>query len=1077
MRSLFLFWCILNSFLYTAQNQQWFDFTSKDNVRSMAVKDNEVWIGSCNGIVVRDTSGFLIAQYTRNEGLVNNFVTAIAIDSLGNKWIGTNNGVSKFDGTNWTTYNMSNSSIVSNEIKSIAVDLQNNVWIGSEAHNGFIECVAKFDGTQWTRYNSNYSSGGSSGADILDIDVDNQGNVWFISLGGNPLTKYDGTNFTRYTTLNFPQNFYPSCMAIDSQGNIWLGTNTGVSKFDGINCISFNSSNSGIINNSKTKDVKIDTMGSIWLSTDMGIVKYDGINWTNYTTSNSGLHYNYIHNMVIDLHGNKWFGSKMGGVSKFDGNNWVTYSTQNSELSDNVVYDIKIDNQNNKWIVTHNGLSKFDGQNWTYYNPIETPLMSHLLIDNQNNKWVGHHYGISKFDGLNWTHYTTSNSPITLLYGSPFITQDLQGNIWVGGANEISKFDGSNWFTYNISNSVLQINQYGYIRCLETDPNGNIWVGTAYDTYKFDGSYWSVVSNVQNVYSIAFDQQGNTWIGTSSELKKFDGSNFTTYSLSSPVNKIIIDEIGNIWFGGDGLTKFDVIHSYWGNRINYSNTNSGLMNNSILTFSIDHQGNKWIGNKGAETYDRDPYEQCITGGLSAFIDPYNIILDGESFIRGKVYYDKNENQLKDSDEIYLAGIRMKLTPYFAYSYTNANGEYSFIADTNNYYSIINYPQFFWHPTTSNPPSFILHDADYSVMDLGINGPDTTIMTSHISLNNSTCSTEEPLYFSYTNNGTMDCVGQIILGIPSEVQLNSSIPAYDSIVSNKFYYHFDTLNPTHQRQIILNLIMPSYINMGDTLMYTSTIITSTNYTQIDTLKKIVTCSYDPNTKEINPLGYTTNNYTLKNEDLIYTIHFQNTGNDTAFHIRIEDTLSAYLDKTTFEVLANSHNVNTTMTQNGILNFDFYNILLPDSTTNELLSHGFVSYKIRCLPNIPDETIITNTGYIYFDFNPAIVTNTTVSNMVTAFPIQELSKTSEIDLLNCKISIIPHPLFDESIIRFENLKNEKIILIIRDLTGREIFQIDTFENSITLHRNLFNSPGLYIFDLNYSGKNNLGKLLVK
>ena len=113
-------------------------------------------------------------------------------------------------------------------------------------------------------------------------------------------------------------------------------------------------------------------------------------------------------------------------------------------------------------------------------------------------------------------------------------------------------------------------------------------------------------------------------------------------------------------------------------------------------------------------------------------------------------------------------------------------------------------------------------------------------------------------------------------------------------------------------------------------------------------------------------------------LTYTIHFQNTGTAAAQNIELRDTLDADLDLATFQVLAQSHGMQTFVTGNAV-RFSFPNINLPDSTTDEPNSHGYVQYRINTLPNLSLGTAVENTASIYFDFNAPVVTNTTVNNV--------------------------------------------------------------------------------------------------
>ncbi|MFZ4614087.1 MAG: DUF7619 domain-containing protein, partial [Bacteroidia bacterium] len=128
-------------------------------------------------------------------------------------------------------------------------------------------------------------------------------------------------------------------------------------------------------------------------------------------------------------------------------------------------------------------------------------------------------------------------------------------------------------------------------------------------------------------------------------------------------------------------------------------------------------------------------------------------------------------------------------------------------------------------------------------------------------------------------------------------------------------------------------------------------------------------------------------------------FQNLGNAPAFNIRILDTLDNNLRHETFQLTAYSH-FNTVTMNNGILNFRFPNIMLPDSASNPEGSIGFIQYRIKPISNLPVGTQIENTAHIYFDFNPAIVTNTTVNEYVTT--VTTSTKNIENELI-----IFPNP----------------------------------------------------------------------
>ena len=135
------------------------------------------------------------------------------------------------------------------------------------------------------------------------------------------------------------------------------------------------------------------------------------------------------------------------------------------------------------------------------------------------------------------------------------------------------------------------------------------------------------------------------------------------------------------------------------------------------------------------------------------------------------------------------------------------------------------------------------------------------------------------------------------------------------------------------------------------------------------------SFDPNEKQVSPLDFVS-----AGQWLTYTIHFQNTGNDTAYRVVIRDTLQPALDPTSFQMIAASHKVIPSVVQNQIA-FYFNEINLVDSVHNEPESHGWVQFKVKIKNDLPIGTEINNRASIYFDYNSAIVTNDATNHIGT------------------------------------------------------------------------------------------------
>ncbi|MEL7427465.1 MAG: hypothetical protein AAFN81_31030, partial [Bacteroidota bacterium] len=153
--------------------------------------------------------------------------------------------------------------------------------------------------------------------------------------------------------------------------------------------------------------------------------------------------------------------------------------------------------------------------------------------------------------------------------------------------------------------------------------------------------------------------------------------------------------------------------------------------------------------------------------------------------------------------------------------------------------------------------------------------------------------------------------------------------------------------------------------------------------IDVDCRPITAAYDPNDKQAEPFGYGEEHYILPDRSLEYTIRFQNTGNDTAQTVIIRDTLSEFLDMSTLRAGVSSHPYRLQLDSANAIAFVFEDILLPDSTTNQEASQGFVEYIVRPRVDAPLGTRIENTAAIYFDVNPPIFTNTTFHTLERDF----------------------------------------------------------------------------------------------
>lgn len=217
---------------------------------------------------------------------------------------------------------------------------------------------------------------------------------------------------------------------------------------------------------------------------------------------------------------------------------------------------------------------------------------------------------------------------------------------------------------------------------------------------------------------------------------------------------------------------------------------------------------------------------------------------------------------------------------------------------------------------------------------------------------------------------------------------------------------------------------------------------------------VRASFDPNEKEVYPDGDIEES---GDRWLTYTIHFQNTGTAPAEHIYITDTLNQNLDLSTFRLLAYSYQPFVQILEGGIAKFNFPNINLIDSTTDEPMSHGYVQYKIKLKNSSGVGAQIRNTAYIYFDFNSPVKTNTTLNTITTATGIASLSN------LESSIEVFPNPSKNEFTVfdsRFS--MGKKISLKLFDALGKEVLSEMMRSSRYQLHTSDLHS-GIYFLKI--------------
>jgi ligand-binding sensor domain-containing protein len=234
-------------------------------------KDGAIWIASYRGLAKFESNSF--TYYTEEDGLLNNELWCITIDSNGLMWIGTNNGVNTFDGNTFSRF----------ELPRAHIEDRNTIYAYDR---------------------------------IVSIVEDKSGALWF-GTDGFGLTKYDGTNFSFYTTTDGLNDNTISELMIDSKGNLWIGTYFGgVSKYDGK--MFQNYTLDKVIEGIEVGAFFEDEQENIWFAAENnGVYKYNGESFTNFNDDHS-LNTNGILSIYKDQKSRFWFGG-WGGLFRFNG--------------------------------------------------------------------------------------------------------------------------------------------------------------------------------------------------------------------------------------------------------------------------------------------------------------------------------------------------------------------------------------------------------------------------------------------------------------------------------------------------------------------------------------------------------------------------------------------------------------------------------------------------------------------------------------------------------------------------------------------------------------------------------------
>lgn len=334
--------------------------------------------------------------------------------------------------------------------------------------------------------------------------------------------------------------------------------------------------------------------------------------------------------------------------------------------------------------------------------------------------------------------------------------------------------------------------------------------------------------------------------------------------------------------------------------------------------------------------------------------------------------------------------------------------------------------------------------------------------------------------SYANIGIDSAQGMITFDYDSvRLTYNQSSMLPVTVLPGKLIYSY-SLAPGFEQKFTIDFTVktPPSASINDTIYAYAEInkVGGDDSLQDNSsmVTSIVRAAYDPNEIVVFPIGEGPEKFINANDQLTYVVFFQNTGTDYAKDVRVSNVLSPYLDLNTLHFVSASHKLSQMEidTPSRTLNFHFNEIYLLDSHTNEKASHGYFLYTINPIVGIKPGTVINNTANIYFDHNPAVVTNTIHSTVKKVFVnIREAKGSSFVS------KIVPNPVKGSAEFEFTNPTNEQALLEVLDLSGRTVLKNSFKGDRYTINSaDLSSGTYLYRITLPSQGISN-GKIVVE
>jgi hypothetical protein len=829
--------------------------------------------------------------------------------------------------------------------------------------------------------------------------------------GGYILGGYSSSNISADKTENGLGVYDYWIVKTDSAGNILWQNTIGGSETDQLQSIKQTSDGGFILGGSSDSNISGDKTENCLGGTDYWMVKTDAMGTIQWQNTIGGSGYEYLFSIEQTTDG----GYILGGYSSSN----ISGDKSENSIGGNDYWIVKTDSTGNvQWQNTIGGSSSD-----ILYSINQTTdegfilggySLSNITGDKTENNLGGRDYWIVKTDStgnIQWQNTIGGSSNDQL----QSIKQTTDGGYILGGYSE-SYISGD-----KTENSMGGVDYW----IVKTDSTGTIqWQNTIGGSLKD--------------YLLSLEQStdgGYVCVGYSESY--FSG-----------------DKTENILGGWD----YWIVKTDGAGNIQWQNTLGG--NTDDFTYSIVQtiDGGFILGGNSDSNISGDKTEISLGVGGDYWIVK---LTTNYNLINGKLYADLNSNGAQDSGEPPLLSRKIMEQNTGRFAFSDQNGNYSVsVLDSGNFTVSPQTVNWYNSVPSSQSVSFSGIQLTDSINDFAFQptGVFNDVCVSIVPLGNFRSGFNASYAISYSNNGNTTISPSVVF-FPDSI-LNyitaSILPTLISIDS--VVWTLPALAPFQTGNIVLTINIDPGLQIGSPVNSNVRIEPLANDADptcnFATSQVLLSGSFDPNDILVSEDTLTTTQ--LSNAPwLEYIIRFQNTGNDTAFTVKILNPIDTNkLNLSTIEFVNASHPVNLNwIDYQRNMEFKFENILLVDSNTNEPLSHGFVRYRIQPKTNLSAGDSITNFAAIYFDFNEPVITNT--AKTIIVLPTGLASASPKLG----KLHVFPNPAESTLNISGIQLENGKAQLRLTDIYGKLILE-KTISSITTTLETINLSLGIYL-----------------